>query len=60
MAPCYLKEIISNTAYKELITLLEEYSKTILESWRSKADNNSINERKELTRVYKAFVKQNA
>ena len=28
MAPCYLKEIISNTAYKELSTLLllEEYS----------------------------------
>ena len=26
MAPCYLKEIISNMAYKELITLLEEYS----------------------------------
>ena len=25
MAPCYLKGIISNTAYKELITLLEEY-----------------------------------
>ena len=26
MAPCYLKGIIWNTAYKELITLLEEYS----------------------------------
>ena len=26
MASCYLKGIISNTAYKELITLLEEYS----------------------------------
>ena len=31
-----------------------------LESWHSEADNNSINERKELPRVYKAFVKQNA
>ena len=28
MAPCYLKGITSNTAYKELITLLEEYSTT--------------------------------
>ena len=31
-----------------------------LESWHSEADKNSINERKELHRVYKAFVKQNA
>ena len=31
-----------------------------LESWHSEADKNSINERKELPRVYKAFVKQNA
>ena len=31
-----------------------------LESWHSEADNNSINERKELPRVYKAFVKQSA
>ena len=30
MAPCYLKETISNTAYKKLITLLEEYSTIII------------------------------
>ena len=34
--------------------------KQFLESWHSEVDNNSINERKELPRVYQAFVKQNA
>ena len=31
-----------------------------LESWHSVADKSSINEKKELPRVYKASVKQNA
>ena len=32
----------------------------LLESWHFEVDKNSINEKKEFARVYKAFVKQNA
>ena len=60
----FLKWMLHNTETEHLCRKDSHYYKCkgrqFLESWHSKADKNSINEKKEFPRVYKASVKQNA